>query len=296
VGGATLSRFFAFHVFFIPALIFAMLGAHLYLVLRHGISEPPQIGRSVDPSSYRAQYNDMLRRQGRPFWPDAAWRDVVFGVAIILGTFLLAVVIGPPELGKPPDPSIIHALPRPDWYLLWYFSVLALIPPATEPFVILGTPLIIGLVLMALPFLFNRGERHPLRRPWAIAIVLVMVIMIGTLWHEAYLAPWSPNFEAKPLPPEVVGATSGSVFEGAVLFHQKGCEYCHTIGGHGGHRGPNLSDVADRLTTQQMTLRILNGAPNMPAFAHILSPGELRLLLDFLETRKVPAPVQSARP
>src|SRR3981081_4739369 len=49
VGGATLTRFYATHVFMIPAIIFGLLGLHLYLVLRHGVSEPPVPGGLVDP-------------------------------------------------------------------------------------------------------------------------------------------------------------------------------------------------------------------------------------------------------
>jgi ubiquinol-cytochrome c reductase cytochrome b subunit len=286
IGAATLSRFFAFHVFFVPALIFGFLGFHLYLVLHNGISEPPVPGQVVDPKSYRAEYHALLNRVGRPFWPDAAWRDVVFGVAVIAVIALLALTIGPPALDKPPDPTIIQAYPRPDWYLLWYFAVLALLPPALENYVIVVGPLLVGLMLFLLPFLSNRGERSPVRRPWAVGTVLIVVVMIGTLWIAGERAAWSPDFSAQPLPAQIVGAASGPVAEGARLFYAKGCEYCHDVGGHGGHRGPNLTDVADRLTPEQVTIRILNGATNMPAFAGILKPEELNALVAFLQSRK----------
>jgi ubiquinol-cytochrome c reductase cytochrome b subunit len=292
VGGATLSRFFAFHVFFIPAIIFLFLGAHLLLVLKHGISEPPVAGRPVDPKTYRKWYENLLEREGRPFWPDAAWRDAVFGVAMIVVLVILAVVVGPPHLAAPPDPTILEAYPRPDWYFLWYFAVLALLPSSLETPVILFGPLLFGAILILLPIFRNKGERHPLRRPWAIAGVIMIWVTIGTLWIEGKRAPWSPDFNAQPLSTQVVGATSGPVYQGAILFHQKGCEFCHSVAGQGGHRGPDLTFVADRLTPQEMTIRIVNGAQLMPAFGGILSSEQLNDLVAFLKTRKRPVPQQ----
>ena len=70
---------------------------------------------------------------------------------------MLVRVIGPPELGKPPDPSIIAADLRPDWYLLWYFAVLPLLPYGLENWFMVGGPLLAGVVLLLLPILRNRA-------------------------------------------------------------------------------------------------------------------------------------------
>jgi menaquinol-cytochrome c reductase cytochrome b subunit len=40
VGAATLARFFALHVFFLPGALFALLGAHFIMIRRQGISGP----------------------------------------------------------------------------------------------------------------------------------------------------------------------------------------------------------------------------------------------------------------
>jgi len=286
VGGATLTRFFAIHVFIMPAFIFAFVGLHLWLVLRHGVSEPPKPGKLVDPKTYRAEYQQMLEKTGKPFWTDAAWRDTIFCTGLIVFVVALAFFSGAPPLDKPPDPSVVAASPRPDWYLLWYFGVLALLPHGTEKYFMVFGPLLAGIILIALPFVSNRGERSPRRRPWAVVAVIMTVLMIVTLWVAGAKSPWSPNFNAPPLSASVVGATNGPVMLGAELFHDKGCLNCHLIGKDGGRRGPDLTDVADRLSKNEMILKIANGAVNMPAYAGNLTPSKMDALVAFLQTRK----------
>ncbi|MGI8587972.1 MAG: cytochrome b N-terminal domain-containing protein [Chloroflexia bacterium] len=285
VGGATLSRFYAFHVFFIPAIIFAFLGFHLYLVLHTGISEPPQAGRPVDPKTYRKWYNELLKRDGVPFWPDAAWRDALFGVAVIVTIAALAWFLGPPALDKPPDPTLLQAYPRPDWYLLWYFAALALLPPGVEDYVIIGGPVLLGVVLLLLP-LANRGERSPKRRPWAVGVTIMIVLMIVTLSLAGQESRWSPNFHAQAMSPTQVNSTDPSIVRGAALFNAKSCQACHSIDGQGGLRGPDLTSVGNRLSAEQMTTRILGGGTNMPAFSNNVTPAELNDLINFLKSRK----------
>jgi ubiquinol-cytochrome c reductase cytochrome b subunit len=296
IGGATLSRFFAIHVFVLPGIMFAFIGLHLWLVLRHGISEPPTAGKPVNPATYRQEYEELLKKSGRPFWPDLAWRDVIFGTALILAMVLLAFFIGPPALDKPPDPSVLDADPRPDWYLLWYFALLALIPARIEGYVMILMPVLLSLMILMIPVLNHKGERAASRRPWAIAVVCLSVIMIGSLWIAGQQSPWSPNFQALPLSEKVIGATSGPVFEGGRLFHDKACLNCHLIQGQGGRRGPDLTYIANKLTHDNMVIRIVNGGTNMPAYGSSLKPQELDALVAFLESRKRPLRSQDQAP
>ncbi len=220
-----------------------------------------------------------------PFWPDAAWKDVLFGAAVVAVIALLALVIGPPELGQPPDPSILKAYPKPDWYFLWYFAVLAMTPTHLETAVIVVGPLLFVLVLFLVPY-FNTGERSVRRRPWAWLVVVFVVTTIAAFWMAGVRAPWSPDFNAPPLSAASVPDTSAPVVRGAQLFHDKGCEFCHQIDGRGGQRGPDLTHVAGRMTAAEIALRITNGGPGMPAFAQSLKPDEVDALVAFLSQRR----------
>jgi ubiquinol-cytochrome c reductase cytochrome b subunit len=286
IGTATLSHMFTYHVFVIPILIAVVIGGHVYLVIRHGISEPPRAGEPVDPATYRAKYADLLRRNGRPFWPHAAWRDVLFGVVVLGIIVACSVIFGAKVLGKPPDPAIIQAYPKPDWYLLWYFAVLALLPHGTEQYLIWLLPLLAGLVLFLLPLVFRRGERHPSRRPWAWISVGAIVIGVAAFWRLGVAAPWSPDFSAPPLPAAVVASTDTLVVRGAQLFHERGCEYCHRIAGYGGRRGPDFTHIGDRLPRSEIAQWIDNGGYNMPSFAKVLNASQVEALSAFLASRR----------
>jgi ubiquinol-cytochrome c reductase cytochrome b subunit len=174
LNGMTLNHFFDLHVFIIPAMMFGFIGIHLYLVLYNGISEPPVDGVAVNPKTYRRRYKELVKKNGVPFWPDAAWRDALFG----------CLVIGAPHLQPPPDPTLLIAAPRPDWYLLWYFAILAMSPHQLESVImILGPALVFG-SMFALPFFFNSGQRSLRRRPWAVAWVTIVIVGVCTLWYE----------------------------------------------------------------------------------------------------------------
>src|ERR1700761_6831427 len=69
IAGATLSRFFALHVFVIPGLLIAFVGLHLLMVLKLGINEWPMPGRLVRRSDYREQYRTLTHTGGVPFVP-----------------------------------------------------------------------------------------------------------------------------------------------------------------------------------------------------------------------------------
>ena len=292
VGGSTLTRFFAIHVFVLPGLIFAGIGLHLWLVLRHGISEMPKVDEPVDPATYKEDYEARLEKTGVPFWPIAAWRDTVFSVAVMVLIVGCALFFGPPALGTSPNPSDINANPMPDWYFWWYFAILSMLPPELETYVILGLPVVGLLGLIVIPLLSNKGDRAPSRRPWAIATVVFGFTALVVLTIYGYKKPWSPDFGVKPLPAVLVASSDPKIMHGAELVHQKGCMYCHEIDGYGGHRGPQLSDIGQRLTQPELIIRINNGGYNVPSFAASLNADELSDMVAFLETRTQVPPVK----
>ena len=172
VSGATLSRFYGIHVAILPAITTMLLGAHLLLVQRHGMSVP----RSVEGKS----------RRTIPFVPDFLMRDMVGWLAAV-GLLAALAAFFPWELGVKADPfASAPAGIRPEWYFLWMFQGLKYLPAK-----ILGIPGetlgvfffgALAAALVAVPWLDPRGRR-------GIAIAAVLVLAAAAILTVLALLP-----------------------------------------------------------------------------------------------------------
>jgi ubiquinol-cytochrome c reductase cytochrome b subunit len=287
IAGATLSRFFAVHVFVIPGLLIGFVSLHVLMVLKLGINEWPMPGRIVKRATYEAEYHTLTKEDGAPFVPYAIWKDMFFAAFIILAVAACAYYFGPFGPTGQPDPTIIQTAPKPDYFFLWLYALLSLLPPSLEtPFLLIGPPLvIIGLIL--LPFLSGEGEKSWKRRPIAVVTVLMIAITLGTFTRLAQFTPWSPQMNAwsgDPVPDRYIHGTTALERQGALVFQVKQCRNCHSLGNSGGQRGPALDSVAVRLTQDQLIRQVIQGGGNMPAYGNNLSPAETTALVAFLET------------
>jgi ubiquinol-cytochrome c reductase cytochrome b subunit len=301
IAGETLSRFFTLHVFIIPGLIIAIVTMHLRLVLSKGINEYPRLGHPVHKSTYDAQYAEILRKEGVPFVPHAIGKDLIFSALVIVGILGAALLFGPKGPAGEPNPTIVDTNPRPDFYFLSIFAALALLPDWMEVLVLFVAPTIGILLLFGLPFISGQGEKSFRRRPVAVLSVIFVVLVIGVLAYMGYTSPWSPEMSAwsgEAIPVEYLRGRTPLEMHGALVFQNKQCRNCHSLGGEGGERGPALDAVATRLTKDAMVRQVIQGGGNMPAYGQKLSPAEVEALVAFLRTLnpKTKPPVRNSAP
>jgi cytochrome b6 len=175
VTGGTLSRFYGWHVAILPALATVCLGMHLVLVQFRGMSVPPEMESEGKVGSMK-------------FFPDFAMRDL-FGWILALGVLATLAALFPWELGDKADPfAPAYRDIRPEWYFVFMFETLKLVPGGEilgiefEAIPILGFGLA-GLVMVLVPFL-DRGVIRRGRSPvftW-VGIAALVYIIGFTAW------------------------------------------------------------------------------------------------------------------
>jgi len=114
VTGATLTRFFGFHVAVLPATATVFLAIHVLLVQLHGMSVPPSVQKQ------------NLRKM--KFIPNFLLRDLI-GWILAIGVLAALAALFPWELGEKADPfAPAPAGIKPEWYFLFMFQTLKLLP------------------------------------------------------------------------------------------------------------------------------------------------------------------------
>jgi ubiquinol-cytochrome c reductase cytochrome b subunit len=170
VGPQTLGRFFALHVAVIPLGIAALVGLHLFLLKRVGISAPPfgqkDSSNHWNGDSYR--YED--HPGGIPFFPNYAIQDMS-SICIYLAVFLLVVffdpyIFFPKDAFIPANQFQTPAHIKPEWYFLPNYQTLKIFPNELMGLMAQGAAMTF---LALLPFIDRGPERHPLKRPLFLA-------------------------------------------------------------------------------------------------------------------------------
>jgi quinol-cytochrome oxidoreductase complex cytochrome b subunit len=202
MGPETLTRFFAIHIWLLPALLVPLIGLHLILLRRHGEhgSWVNYEGVETETSEVRA---DRMAHAEYPypalpsdpgyavpvdldeFFPSQVFKDAVVSFALVIVIFVMAVVVGAP-IERAANPAALNYVPTPEWFFLPLDQLLVQFPQAWMiPVGVFVLPGIGTTFLMLVPFLDRSPEREPWRRPEVMVPALFAALF---LIFEALLA------------------------------------------------------------------------------------------------------------
>ena len=205
VSGATLSRFFSFHVIVLPWAALLLLVLHFQLVRKHGISTPR--GRAPIP--------------GEPFFPNHMLKQLIvallcIGVVVSLAALRPRPFSGPADGFNPPETLQV----------LWF--PLAVSRAATH--YLGGLGLVLLLVVFAsmalVPLVFRAHERSLLRRTVRTVIAVALVLVLTTLWilgqrlTDPLYGPEGISVEVQPAEPGSGDRADGSGEGGVDVPHE----------------------------------------------------------------------------
>jgi cytochrome b-561 len=191
----SLARMYTLHVFVIPLSIIALIGTHLLMIVKQKHTQPGYARRLAEPGKVL----------GVPFWP---YQALLAGQLLLLMfgiLFLLSAFVPPHPLTEfgPPAPETPEV--KPDWYLLWIYGFLKIVPPEAS-FTLFGTtieptflggvvfPAVFFGILTIVPFLDRTNRRvagtyeylEPVRQAPARLAAVSALVFLGTLFVAAF--------------------------------------------------------------------------------------------------------------
>lgn len=192
----SLSRMYTLHIFVIPLGIMGLIGAHLLILVKQKHTQPGSARRLAEPGKVL----------GVPLMPYQALLAgqllmLMFGVLFLLSAFVPA---HPLDAYGPPTPETPEV--KPDWYLMWIYGFLKIIPPEVS-FSLFGAtigptffggvlfPLVFFTLIFLAPFLDRTNRRvtgtfeylEPLgQAPVRLSTTVATLVFLATLFIAAY--------------------------------------------------------------------------------------------------------------
>jgi ubiquinol-cytochrome c reductase cytochrome b subunit/cytochrome b6 len=184
VNPTTLTRFFVFHVGALPCIIFALAGAHIFLIRIHGVMEL-EAPAEVQQTPLTVKEDREGKRRFDPnryfsFFPDHVTTELMVGLFLLTLLTMLAVVF-PAHLGEPanPDETPLHI--KPEWYFFPMFRWLKLVPLWLG----MGGMAVAGLGLFIWPFIdsYRRRRRPGSEASMAVGAGAFVAFLVFLVWE-----------------------------------------------------------------------------------------------------------------
>jgi ubiquinol-cytochrome c reductase cytochrome b subunit len=275
-GSLTLTRFYALHVFVLPASLALLAGAHVALFRKNGVTP--------------AARADLTKTD--PFHPHQLLKDIGASLVIVGIVIALAVKEHGAPLDAPADPSSDYPA-RPEWY---FYSLFELLKWFHGPMEVVGTVVIPALVfayLFALPFLDRKPSTalRPRIKP-LVPLFLVGLNVVALTVQSMRTDAADANFQKERakaderalaanrlamdgIPPEgpLAMLKHEPMLRGPELF-DKHCGGCHTLGTHGTEKD-RIAPKLDGWGTEAWVLDMIHDPDADAKFGRTFYKGEM---------------------
>jgi ubiquinol-cytochrome c reductase cytochrome b subunit len=266
IGVVTFARFYAVHVLLLPPLTMLLVGVHLFLVRKHGVTPTPA----------------DAHKPKKKFYPEQVFKDTVatfLWFAVLVG---MAIVVKVP-LGRVADPTDTSFIPRPEWYFLFLFQMLKLFEGPLEIVgsVVLPTLAMVGLLLV--PFIDRQRMVKLRQRTGSIALVILAVIGWSGLTARAVATtpPSTESSDAGLAQAETWRQVPAEDLAAIGYFRQDNCGNCHVLGKTG--KGPDLTVSPSARMQDWLLGHFKQPAAGLPPST--LKDAQMKVLTAFVRTR-----------
>lgn len=274
VTGATLTRFYSIHMLVLPIIVLIAFIPHFFFVLRQGMSAGDRLMKAK-------QRGEDIQRQSIPFWPNVAFRMILFVIIVALGLWLMAAIY-PKGLGDPADALNKNKyVPTPAWYFFGVYQLLKYFPPKLDVVGIVFLPLVFFVVLFGLPWIDRNPAKEARKRPLAIGIASVVVIGLVFLTYQGIRSV------PKPLPKTGVIAHPSYQKDVDPIFQSR-CVGCH--GNSGGYSVETYAHLTSKNIVpgnpdQSTLVKYISGInqPQMPLGLEPLTKDQIQTIKNWIK-------------